>query len=190
MRVCTVHTESIGVSLLYLSNFYGIMRCHEPLDRQIGECLPYFTVAAFLSIVSNYRKMSIDILKVECKPLSFLPSLRLPFHVKWPMRLWSKRIISTSYDMHEIADKCQEWYRIFCANGSIVMSRVCLCFPFLFDWKIGPIFILCLHWENSSRYKIFDTHFSISSNTIGILKKEQRNKQYVKGLERCFLCNW
>lgn len=49
MRVCTVHTESIGVSLLYLSNFYGIMRCHEPLDRQKGECtmyIPYFSSLA------------------------------------------------------------------------------------------------------------------------------------------------
>lgn len=123
MRVCTVHIESIGVSLFYLSNFYGIMRCHEPLDKQKRECIPYFslftsvfglfcfsaTVTSSPSNVSNYRKMSIDILKVEYKPFSFLLFVCL---AKWPMRLWFNRIISTSYDMHENADKCQKYYRI------------------------------------------------------------------------------
>lgn len=50
-------------------------------------------------IVSNYPKMSIDILKVEL------------LDTKRPMRI-SNRTISTSYDMHGSNDKCQKRYRI------------------------------------------------------------------------------
>lgn len=87
--ILDVENGMMHASLLYLSNFYGF-RCHESLDMVMHTLFP--TSASFFFDISNYRKMSIDILKVERytnDPWEFLA-----------------KTISTSYDMHESTDKC------------------------------------------------------------------------------------
>lgn len=74
--------------------------------------------------------MSIDILKVQWATSLHRLCLSLFLRAKWPMRLSFNRTISTSYDMHENADKCQKWYRI--------SATIRCCVPI--DWVVCNFF--------------------------------------------------
>lgn len=111
--VPSLSVEFLWVSLSWVTG-HGTTNAYEHLR-------PFFLCS--LSFVSNYPKMSIDILKVE------LASHERPMRILQPT-------ISTSYDMHGSADKCQKRYTIQ-----------------LTDWFLGT-YARC-YWHKTKRANLY-----------------------------------